>query len=286
GGVYLFGRKNPKKIEAGALVGVLILSLYGVKDGVIDQGQTFLNWNEFTQLTYWRGFLPHGGAHTIVWSDWRITPPLFYLLMYWGIWKAERKTRYILGIWLLCSWIPVSTKLFPIADAIRLWYPLQLPLLVFVGVGAGAIAQRWGSKGLILAFSVSLLPHVTWIEQRWIQQREWSLAKEALHLIPEGDRLQMDSSIDKWEKKAMVFAWLYPGTLEVIPFRDEDGWFWRGPFCSNQRACRSLWERCSVEAYRTWRLGNETDVDIYIEDSEVDVGLYRVQNCSAQEIRE
>ena len=63
----------------------------------------------------------------------------------------------------------------------------------------------------------------------------------------------------------------------------QDGWFWRGPFCNLEPTCRQLWERCSVEAYKVYTLENDTDVDIRLKEKYIDVGLYRLEKCKAEE---
>ena len=156
----------------------------------------------------------------------------------------------------------------------------QIPLLLFSAQGIDQLRKyisKWACGVLIV---VSLWPHVDWIGRLWVNQQEWSVATSALSKLPKDSKVQVDGTIEKWGKKATVFEWVANFQIEVVPLRREEGWFWRGPLCSIRPNCIQFMQECKVVRVQTQKFPNHTDSDLQVAETEIEIGLYRVVECT------
>ena len=244
--------------------------------------QQIMKWDFIFSMEYWRGWLPHNKEGLIVWGHFGVTPILYWLMAWIGLAYSKPRFRLFIGGWVLLAWFPVAPKTIPMADGLRLFLLMQMPLLLFASQGLAVMRRFVDQKILICIIGCSFVFHIDWIQRLWVNQQEWSIAKQAIPQIPPNTKLQMDSSIAKWGKKAAVFEWLSDYRIEVIEPKHSPGWFWRGPLCDITQTCTAFIDSCDLQEISVKKVPNYTDVDVQLPEKNVTIGLYKVISCRKQ----
>jgi hypothetical protein len=102
------------------------------------------------------------------------------------LWRQGRRAELLaLAAWIGLTTLPVSAKVMPLVDAVRLQLTGQAPWLALAGLGVAAL-PRWLGPLALLAF----LPYFPL--RPWVQTEEWAFLRSVVPTLPEGTTVRYD----------------------------------------------------------------------------------------------
>ncbi len=196
-----------------------------------------------------------------------LTPAVLWGLAAVGVaasWRAGRRASLgVLALWIAVTTLPLSAKVSPVVDAVRLQLAGQAPWLVLAGIGAAAL-PRWVLPLALLAF----LPHYPL--RPWVQTEEWRFLRATVPTLPEGTTVRYDARPQRAPAFAAVMEQLGPaawssrrGELRYV-----------GVDCRAQGGC----DTSGCVAERVTRLEGRVDLDLVLEERTI--GFWRCPSAS------
>lgn len=243
---------------------------------------------------------PGSPPYTQVFLQLRLTPFVLPLFAAAGLLLGRPRRGVVLAVgWGALALLPVLAKSWPLADALRLQLPAQMPALLLAGLGAAAVVRRlrapvWAAPAAVLAVSVVTLPlamrpWATHVARDFLYETAPSLPDGATvlyddgnptHHPPFGRSLRAHTGarwvgIQEWrdagEPASPLLAWLG----ESCQTRPHDG-------APSDSVC-GLLDACTLVPWKTTPVPPRTDVDRVLPDPPVPVGFYRVDDCRFSE---
>ncbi len=284
-----------------ALVGHRALDIvFGAATPALDYGMALASPSFWAALLLPGVFEPGASRYSQVFLQLRLTPfalPAFAAAaLAWG--RPRRGVALAVG-WGALAILPVLAKSWPLADALRLQLPGQMPALLLAGLGAAALVRRvraplWAAPAAVIALSLVYLPLV---------MRPWAahVARDFLYAsapaLPDGATVLYDDGnpthhppfgrslrahtgvrwvgIQAWrdagEGGSPLFAWVG----ESCQTRPHDG--------SPSDSVCGLLDACTLVPWKTTTVPARADVDRLLPDPTEPVGFYRVDECRFSE---
>jgi hypothetical protein len=160
--------------------------------------------------------------------------------------------------WAALATLPLSAKVWPLVDAIRLQLPGQAPWLALAAIGAAALPP-WTLPLALLA----ILPSLRF--PPWVQTQEWGFLRSAVPELPPGSTVRYDDRPQRAASFAAVMEALGPARWSP----DAGDFRYVGLDCLARGGC----EVDGCTPWRTADLDGRVDLDLTL--SSRTIGLYR-----------
>ncbi len=228
------------------------------------------------------------------------SPPLWWGMALVGLLRFPRRWSGAVLLWVALVTLPVLTKTFPLADAMRLQLSSCLPWSVAVGMGLSFVSQqgRWG-MGVALMILLSAIPVSFSLRHGWSHQEEWYFLRQAVPILPPGAVVRYPDATHRSEKFGTVMESLTQGRVPwhgLSSHPPVSGEFmYQGVSChaeatrpgpewvSGVESCRQVARICRMESFRESRIPARSDQDIRLPPGDLMIGLYRLSECGEKQ---
>ncbi len=260
---------NPSRFRL-PFVGALVLGVLGrastlpVSTAVL-QPETLLDAETLTHALTPRIGMPEPERAFQLFLHAGFTPPAWWALALVGMVCAPRALRWLAIATIALGTGAVVTKVWPLADAIRLQLPAQVGWALLVGYGVYAL-RRWGWL-LLLAGAAPYLWHAV---PEYPQAREFRFLAETVPTLPADARIRFVSSASHAEKFRMVMESMGKARWSDS---DEPSILYHGLACINDVSAPACVRTACPVAVET--IVGVSDVDLPLPTGGFDVGFYR-----------